>query len=57
MKINVKHFCFLAKFKANVETQQMTIRARDATIESQKTEIGRLQGCVVELKGKALLIF
>ena len=41
----------LAKFKANVETQQMTIRARDAIIESQKTEIGRLQGCVVELKG------
>jgi hypothetical protein len=42
VKINVKHFCFLAKFKANVETQQMTIRARDAIIESQKTEIGRL---------------
>jgi hypothetical protein len=40
-----------------VETQQMTIRAKDATIESQKTEIGRLQGHVVELKGKALLIF
>ena len=55
--MNVKNFCFLAKFKANVETQQMTIRTRDATIESQKTESGGLQGRVVELKGKALLIF
>lgn len=40
-----------------METQQMTIRARDATIESQKTENGRLQGRVDKLEGKSLLLF
>jgi len=40
-----------------VETQQMTIRAREAAIESQKTENGRLQGCVDKLEGKSLLLF
>lgn len=52
-----KLFLFLAKFKAKVETQQMTIRAREVIIESQKTENSRLQECVDKLEGKSLLLF
>lgn len=56
--MNVNYlFLFLAKFKAKVETQQMTIRAREVIIESQKTENSRLQECVDKLEGKSLLLF